>query len=206
METTTENKWKNEFGRIVAVFALILGVIAICHLFYRTEDLVFDYQGVLVGVLAILVTCLVAWNIYSAIDANQKIKEMQQEIENLKSSIVSDKSASERKINKLKAELYDNIVSINRHILGFEKLAVSYHMLIYMVSSIDCLARAEEYAAAYSQINYYYVMTKDDLEIIKKDFDKDSSGGLLRLLYEIPNKEKIENFSKFEELIQLACS
>ena len=47
-------------------------------------------------------------------------------------------------------------------------------------------------------------MTKDDLALIKKDLDKESQGGLFRLLYEIPNKEKIKNFSKLEELIELS--
>lgn len=205
-KTTTESKFKIVMWRIVAAIALSLGVFSTCRLYYRTADLGFDYIGIIVGVLAILVTCLVAWNIYSVIDANNKIKEMQTKIENLQSSIASDKLSSERKINKIKAELYDNIVSINRHILGFEKSAVSTHMLINMVSSIDYLARAEEYAAADLQIEFYYVMTKDDIEFIKKDLDNKDFGGVLRLLYEIPNKEKIKNFSKLEELIKLACS
>ena len=206
MKNTTKIEWKNAMWRVVSALSLVFSIIAICGLFYRTVDLGVDYVGIIIGVLAILVTCLVAWNIYSAIDANQKIKEMRDEIIILRSSIDSDKLLSERQINKLKAELYDNLVSINRHILGFEKSAVSYHMLIYMVSAIDYLARAEEYAAAEFQINYYYVMTKDDLELIKKDFDKEGGDGLLRLLYEIPNKGKIKNFSKLEELIKLACS
>lgn len=205
-DNSTNSKFKTVIWRLVAAIALVLSIIAICGLYYRTTDLGIDYIGIIVGILAILVTCLVAWNIYSAIDANQKIKEMQKKIENLQSFLVSDKLASERKINKLKAELYDNIVSINRHILGFEKSAVSTHLLIYMLSSIDYLSRAEEYVSADLQIDFYYVMIKDNLELIKKDLDKEGISGLLRLLYEIPNKEKIKSFSKLEELIKLACS
>lgn len=206
MQTTTKSEWSIITWRIVSVLALVFSIIAICRSFYRTIDLGFDYMGVIVGVLAVLVTCLVAWNIHSAIDANHKIMEMRNEIDNLRSSIDSDKLASERKINKLKAELYDNIVSINRHILGFEKSAVSTHLLINMVSSIDYLSRSEEYALAVFQIDYYFVMTNDDIEIIKKDLDKEDTVRLFRLLYEIPNKNKIKNFSKLEELIKLACS
>lgn len=206
MQTTTKSKWSIITWIIISVLALLFSIIAICRSFYRTVDLGFDYMGVIVGVLAILVTCLVAWNIHSAIDANHKISEVRNEVNNLQSSINSDRLASERKINKLKAELYDNVVSINRHIIGFEKSAVSTHMLIYMLSSIDYLSRSEEFVVAESQIDYYYVMTKNDLELIKKDIDKEAFDGLYRLLYEIPNKEKIKNFSKLEELIKLACS
>lgn len=203
---TKTGKWRIVIWKIVSIFALLLSIIAICRSFYRTVELGFDYMGVIVGALAILVTSLVTWNIYSAIDANHKIKDMQMEIDNIRSSIDSDKITSERKINKLKAELYDNVVSINRHILGFEKSAVSTHLLIDMLSSIDYLSRSAEYDIADLRIDYYYVMTKDNLELIKKDLDKEDSNGLLRLLYEIPNKEKIKNFSKLEELITLACS
>ena len=206
MQTTTKSKWSIITWIIISVLALLFSIIAICRSFYRTVDLGFDYMGVIVGVLAILVTCLVAWNIHSAIDANHKISEVRNEVNNLQSSINSDRLASERKINKLKAELYDNVVSINRHIIGFEKSAVSTHMLIYMLSSIDYLSRSEEFVVAESQIDYYYVMTKNDLELIKKDIDKEAFDGLYRLLYEIRNKEKIKNFSKLEELIKLACS
>lgn len=204
MKAIKNSKWMNVMWKLSSFLALIFSVIAVCRSFCRTFDLEVDYMGVIIGVLAILVTVLVTWNIYSAIDANNKIKEMRDEIITLRSSIVSDKLSSERKVNKLKAELYDNIVSINRHILGFEKSAVSTHLLINMVSSIDYLSRSEEFAVAEFQIDYYYAMTKDDLALIKKDLDKESQGGLFRLLYEIPNKEKIKNFSKLEELIKLS--
>lgn len=205
-DNSTNSKFKTVIWRLVSAITLVLSIIAICGLYYRTTDLGFDYIGIIIGVLAILVTCLMAWNIYSVIDANKKIDEMRNEIDNLRSSIDSDKLASERKINKLKADLYDNIVSINRHILGFEKSAVSTHLLTNMVSSIDYLSRSEEYALAEFQIDYYFVMTNDDIEIIKKDLDKEDTVRLFRLLYEIPNKNKIKNFSKLEELIKLACS
>jgi hypothetical protein len=205
-ETTTKSKWSVIMWRIVSVLAIVLSIIAICRSFYRTVDLGFDYMGVIVGVLAILLTCLVAWNIYSAIDANKKIDDMRNELIALRSSINIDRIAYEKSINKLKAELYDNVVSINRQSLGFEKSAISMHMLINMISSISFLAKAEEYSKAEPQIDYYYVMTKDDIDLIRKDVDKDTCRGLLRLLYEIPNKGKLQNFSKLEELIQLVCA
>ena len=206
MQTTTKSKWSIITWIIISVLALVFSIIAICRSFYRTVDIGFDYMGVIVGVLAILVTCLVAWNIHSAIDANHKISEVRNEVNMLQSSINSDKLASERKINKLKSELYDNVVSLNRHILGFEKTTVPLHLLIYMISSIEYLSKSEDFAAADLRIDYYYLMTKDDLELIKKGINKEDNSGLFRLLYEIPNKDKIQNYSKLEELVRLVCS
>ena len=69
-DNSTNSKFKTVIWRLVSAIALVLSIIAICGLYYRTTDLGIDYIGIIVGILAILVTCLVAWNIYSAIDAN----------------------------------------------------------------------------------------------------------------------------------------
>lgn len=205
-DNSTNSKFKTVIWRLVATIALLLSIIAICGLYYRTTDLGIDYIGIIVGILAILVTCLVAWNIYSVIDANKKIDEMRNELNAIKSSIDIDKIKYEKSINTLKAELYDNVVSIDRYSLGFEKASVATNLLINMISSIEYLIRSEEYKKAELQLDFYYVMTKDDMDLIRKDVDKKSCIGLLDLLYSIPNKEKIKNFSKLEELIQLVCA
>ncbi len=51
-------------------------IIIVAHLAPRGVSLDFDYYGVIVGVLSILVTVLIGWNIYSVIDL-KKIKEEQ---------------------------------------------------------------------------------------------------------------------------------
>ena len=70
---------------LVSGLALLFSIISLCRSFCHTVSLGFDYMGVIVGVLAIMVTFLVAWNIYSAIDAKEKIKDYQDEIDRLKS-------------------------------------------------------------------------------------------------------------------------
>lgn len=205
-DNSTNSKFKTVIWRLVSAIALVLSIIAICGLYYRTTDLGIDYIGIIVGILAILVTCLVAWNIYSAIDANKKIDEMRNELNAIKSSIDIDKIKYEKSINTLKAELYDNVVSIDRYSLGFEKASVATNLLINMISSIEYLIRSEEYKKAELQLDFYYAMLQDKITILRQDVDKDTSLGLLRLLYEIPNKGKLKNFSKLEELIKLTCS
>ena len=48
---------------IVSIVSLLLSVIAVCVAVWRSPELDFDYQGVLVGVLSLLVTVLVGLNI-----------------------------------------------------------------------------------------------------------------------------------------------
>ena len=41
----------------------------------------FDYYGVIVGILSLLVTALIGWNIYTAIDVKNSVKKLEEEIE-----------------------------------------------------------------------------------------------------------------------------
>ena len=57
---------------LLLVFSLMSSVIAICRTSPRT-DLGFDYMGVIVGLLALLIGFLVAWQIYKTIDIEKKV-------------------------------------------------------------------------------------------------------------------------------------
>lgn len=59
----------------VSCLSLPLSVIAVCAAFWRSPDLSFDYQGVIVGVLSLLVTVLIGWNIYTTIGIESRINK-----------------------------------------------------------------------------------------------------------------------------------
>lgn len=90
MKAIKDSKWMNVMWKLSSFLAMIFSIIAVCRSFYRAPDLEVDYMGVIVGVLAILVTVLVTWNIYSAIDANNKIHVMQNEIYAIRNTINQD--------------------------------------------------------------------------------------------------------------------
>ena len=56
--------------RGLSAVALVISIVALCRVAPRLNDsgLAFDYMGVIVGVLSILVTALLGWNIYQVID------------------------------------------------------------------------------------------------------------------------------------------
>ena len=203
MKAIKDSKWTDVMWKILSFLALVFSIIAVCRSFCRTPDLEVDYMGVIVGVLAILVTVLVTWNIYSAIDANNKINVMQNEINDIHTTVNQDLIVSEKNINNLKAELYDNVFSIDSYILGVQKSTVPFHLLINMISSISFLAKAELFQKADHQIDYYFLIMKDEIIKIKPNIDKEKQSALYSLLYGIPNKEKLNSFSKLEELESL---
>lgn len=58
---------------IVAI-SLTMSIISLCNSLPRTDGL--DYIGVIVGILSLLVTILIGWNIYTVIDFNKKKEEL----------------------------------------------------------------------------------------------------------------------------------
>lgn len=74
-----------KFERIIiygiSVVSFILSIAALCRTYpryisYEECNLGFDYMGVIVGALALLVGFLVAWQIYNTIDVDKKIAMM----------------------------------------------------------------------------------------------------------------------------------
>jgi uncharacterized membrane protein len=95
-------KKKGEHKNWIAIglsgIAIIISIIAICFAAYRTPELQFDYIGVLVGIIALLVTVLIGWNIYTLID----IKETSQRLNEFRAEF-------EKKIESVKGEVEFNV-------------------------------------------------------------------------------------------------
>lgn len=76
---------RNKSYLYISIITFIISIIALCVSCYRTPDLGFDYMGVLVGILALLVAILLGWNIYAAVQLNEimdkKIEEAQKRAE-----------------------------------------------------------------------------------------------------------------------------
>lgn len=76
---------------IFSIAAIIMSIAALADTHPRTlysDDnktiiLGFDYIGVIVAILALLVTFLVAWQIYNSIDSKDRIKEVERKVHKL---------------------------------------------------------------------------------------------------------------------------
>lgn len=65
----------------VSVLAILISLVALFLSFIRCEPLHVDWAGVLVGCLAILVTVLLGWQIYTAININATLTEIDKQKE-----------------------------------------------------------------------------------------------------------------------------
>ena len=83
---------KFDLAIVISCIAIIISFIAIGGVYPRYPELGLDYQGWITGVLALLVTVLLGWNIYTLID----IKELRDSVakEKVKSYIESEKNSA----------------------------------------------------------------------------------------------------------------
>ena len=70
------NNKRNALSLILSVIAFVFSIISLGVACYRTDNLGFDYLGVIVGVLAILVAILMAWQLYKYSAWKETINEV----------------------------------------------------------------------------------------------------------------------------------
>lgn len=80
-----ENNSKCCFFKVANAFmlgAVFILVVILCFYAPRVisgNSLGFDYMGVIVGILAILVTALIGWQIWQAVDVNKRLKKQEEQ-------------------------------------------------------------------------------------------------------------------------------
>lgn len=99
---------KENWAFVLSGVSLLVSVIAICMAGYRTPELGFDYQGVIVGILSLLVTVLIGWQIYSILDAKNIVSNMKQDV-------ISMATAADKQAHQLSATVYGALADFYRY-------------------------------------------------------------------------------------------
>lgn len=68
------NKTERIILYIIIIASFAMSTVAMCRSFPRIYGI--DYIGVIVGILSLLVTILIGWNIYTVVDFNRKVNSM----------------------------------------------------------------------------------------------------------------------------------
>ena len=66
---------KESWALLLSSVAVLISLVAICVACPHKAELGFDYQGVIVGILSLLVTVLIGWQIYNALEIKKEIKK-----------------------------------------------------------------------------------------------------------------------------------
>ena len=147
---------KTAFPFILSFIAIILSIVAICVSLPRT-DISFDYLGLVTGILGVLVTVLVGWNIYMIIDFKQEKEKLQQYFDEQKKevrSVGNDVIVTFRNQISQSALLEKSIADVYSQLMGLNKtVPLSFNYLFHLLGAIVSASQAENYDACNIWIN-----------------------------------------------------
>ncbi len=163
-------KVKRIISKWIWLFALVLSVlniIVVCRC-NPSSEITFDYNGIIIGALSILVTVLIGWNIYSVVDFKKITESIKSEMDVLKNDTSNNIAQNSKRINEVSKE----VSNINENNATLEQ---EYYERIKNVESF------------FIETSFNLVQAKQDETIIvvvvrgfefvlwlaqKKDFDK----------------------------------
>lgn len=188
-------------GAVLSIVAIILSLIAICLALPRTE-MSFDYLGLITGILGVLVSVLIGWNIYAVIDFRQEKQRLIQYFNEQKNDIhlvgsdlrttflnqVNNSALMEKNI----ADIYSQMIGLNNTV------PLSFYYLFHLVGAIRTASQAENYTACNLWLKEIrQVLVSPELVSIPT-FGKKQ---LLQELMLIKNTEQIVGLNEVIELI-----
>ena len=181
---------KENLALVLSGIAILISIIAICISCPHKAELGFDYQGVLVGILSLLVTALIGWNIYTIIDI-KRTRDKIDEISTGASFMVQKNMAVSESTNWM---IY--------HYLLLEKdpLGLEYRFLYHGVA---CLFHTSQF----SDITTCNAIVKGLLESIVNPnsitITKNGKNEILKLLSNVKHTDKIEGYLELLNRIAL---
>lgn len=174
------------------------------------KELDFDYYGVIVGVLSILITILIGWNISSVIDIKWAKKEIERNLK--KNQLSVDKSVKkatdeyaeskkqldslELKLNNISYENLQNVVDIlsgSGLVSDDGKEAAVLRVYSRLLVIHHRLNNISDYSETLDGIYDYYKNNNNNLNL-----SKDEANSILAILFPIAKSEA--RYSKFSEI------
>lgn len=88
-------KTKDSLSYSALIISIIISITSLSIVAPRSKTLDFDYIGVIIGLLSLIVTVLIGWQIYSTINIKNLIsKEVDDKLKGLKRVITSNRQLS----------------------------------------------------------------------------------------------------------------
>lgn len=172
----------------LSVIAIIVSVIAICIACPHVPELGFDYQGVIVGILALLVTMLIGWNIFSIID----IRKIRDELLTTKVSSVFNAEKNNAITCHAVSDYYYHVL------LKSDPLGIEYQFLYYRISELFHVSNIGDTETCNIIVKVLLEMIKspEDIHILQSCKDR-----LIGLLSMVNEKEKIIKYNELMSVI-----
>lgn len=161
------------------------------------ENLGFDYMGVLVGILSLLVTLLIGWNIYQLVDFKDRAKDMEQ----FKQSQTEALNYMHNKADYNQAMVYALMCqNASTYFAPNEENVTKFQMLSKGLAALKLFSNIPKCEIEISSL--MNTLIKGMANSASVHLDEKAKGELLIMCGEIKNKDKMPQFDFLVELIQ----
>mgnify|MGYP003288801856 CR=1 FL=1 len=117
----------------ICIVCTIVIIILLCIYFPRHQELDFDYIGIIIGILSVLVTVLIGWNIYTALDLSKRAKKIEDELY----TITQDTQKALLDIQQRTKEQFDNQSTQNAESEEYMLGSISFVQGMIMMNTKD---------------------------------------------------------------------
>lgn len=149
----------------------------------------FDYYGVIVGILSILVTILIGWNIYSVID----LKRIKTEHLSAVSKMYEDNHQIKAGLLMSRGQIEEDFAIVCGPEVKNRPLVISHTL-----KAINCWAEIGEYGKANNCVKFLLMIGEHPLIV---ECSEQQHNSWMNLLKSIPNQQMIENIEKLYILL-----
>ena len=180
----------------MSAISIMVSVAALCRTYPHTSDLGMDYQGVIVGMLALLVTILIGWQIYTAINVKEELKD----IKDLR-----------REINKQERDIY---IRSTNNLFEFQSAMFMmydnkkeksdsdiFQLYLHGISSIYHLCSLGKQNECTSIVN---ILIARKSILMSEKFQKEQIDSLMDILLSAMDISKVENAVLLVNLLSVA--
>ncbi|OUO16555.1 hypothetical protein [Odoribacter splanchnicus] len=175
----------------ICVLSLFISVISLCLAYPKHENLCFDYQGIFVGILSILVTVLIGWNIYTLID----LRNIQNEIKIIE---LEANSMIQKTLHLSQSSSWMLYYYLLFH---DDPMGLEYRFLYQGVSSLLHTSKCNDFKSCQRIVKLMIRGLEQMKECIMSESSKKE---ILKLMCKVNDPEKIDRFYELLDKISVS--
>lgn len=190
------SKYGNTITLILSAISIMVSVAALCRTYPHTSDLGMDYQGVIVEMLALLVTILIGWQIYTAINVKEElkdIKDLRREINKQERDIYIRSTNNLFEFQSAMFMMYDNKKEKSNSDI--------FQLYLHGISSIYHLCSLGKQNECTSIVN---ILIARKSILMSEKFQKEQIDSLMDILLSAMDISKVENAVLLVNLLSVA--
>ncbi len=197
---------------VISLYAAIVSTILLCQSFPTKGDLNnvnFDYMGIIVGILSVLITILIGWNIFSVLDYKRKVDRLEEQMRQVPSLVQNSINnthidTNKKFIDRIKSEyglsalLYMNMSSIFEMYLKPETVNIHSRYLTFILYAISYVSKTDEYKYVEKMISEFFNVVKD----INFRLSLNERDQLIEILSQVNHQDDIKGFLQLRDFIK----